>query len=326
MHLAFIYLLILNLILFYFVNKIFIKFKIVDYPDNKLKKHKLPIPYSGGFIIILNLIFLILFQEIFIANYVFAHSKSILVFIVILFLIGFIDDILNISVNLRLISLSLLLLVFLNYFSQFILFDINFRSINLHINIGNYGIIFTLLCLLAFMQASNMMDGINCLYGFYCFVSILYILFFEISLIIFLIPSLICFIYYNFKEKSFMGDGGNYFLSFLIGITFIHLSNSNRIFADDVFVAMSIPGYDMIRLFFVRIFNKKNPFYGDRNHLHHLFLKKNKKNKAIFLSILTISSPIILKFIIEDNFKVIITSLILYLIILILLKRKKNGL
>ena len=55
-----------------------------------------------------------------------------------------------------------------------------------------------------------------------------------------------------------MGDGGNYFLSFLIGITFIHLSLNK--FCDDVFVAMSIPGYDMI--IFVRIFNKKS-FYGD---------------------------------------------------------------
>ena len=37
---------------------------------------------------------------------------------------------------------------------------------------------------------------------------------------------------------------------------------------------MFLPGIDMIRLFFIRIKNKKNPFSPDRNHLHHKLLKK----------------------------------------------------
>ena len=37
---------------------------------------------------------------------------------------------------------------------------------------------------------------------------------------------------------------------------------------------MMLPGIDMLRLFLERIL-KKNPFKGDRNHLHHLFYLKN---------------------------------------------------
>ena len=40
-----------------------------------------------------------------------------------------------------------------------------------------------------------------------------------------------------------------------------------------------VPGIDMLRLFMTRIYNKKNPFKGDLNHLHHLL--KNKFNNLL---------------------------------------------
>ena len=35
-----------------------------------------------------------------------------------------------------------------------------------------------------------------------------------------------------------------------------------------------IPGVDMLRLFFKRSINKKNPFEADSNHLHHILIKR----------------------------------------------------
>ena len=35
-----------------------------------------------------------------------------------------------------------------------------------------------------------------------------------------------------------------------------------------------LPGIDLIRLTFLRLIKRKNPFYGDRNHIHHLMIKK----------------------------------------------------
>ena len=37
-----------------------------------------------------------------------------------------------------------------------------------------------------------------------------------------------------------------------------------------------VPGIDMLRLFMTRIYNRKNPFKGDLNHLHHLLKNKFK--------------------------------------------------
>ena len=54
-----------------------------------------------------------------------------------------------------------------------------------------------------------------------------------------------------------------------------------------------VPGIDMLRLFIQRLLNKQNPFYGDRNHIHHLLLKKYGYNKTIFFFFTDISSSYI---------------------------------
>ena len=91
-----------------------------------------------------------------------------------------------------------------------------------------------------------MIDGINCQFAIYISVLIIYIYQQSNNSIIYLLPCLIIFIVLNFYNKSFIGDGGSYFLSFLVGLLFIDLYNKNLIFSDEVFIAMSYPGYDMI--------------------------------------------------------------------------------
>ena len=46
-----------------------------------------------------------------------------------------------------------------------------------------------------------------------------------------------------------------------------------------------IPGIDMLRLFLIRIKNKKNPFNPDNKHLHHLISKKIKSHTKITIII-----------------------------------------
>jgi hypothetical protein len=45
---------------------------------------------------------------------------------------------------------------------------------------------------------------------------------------------------------------------------------------------MLVPGLDLFRLFFERIIKGKNPFFPDRNHIHHLLLKKMSYLKVNF--------------------------------------------
>ena len=121
-----------------------------------------------------------------------------------------------------------------------------------------------------------MFDGINLQSSSYSLFIFLNILFFYNSLFIkILIIAILAFSYLNFKNKSFLGDSGSLLLAFIISYFFIKLYNFRYIeFADQICLYMIIPGLDLIRLFVVRIFNKRNPLSSDRLHLHHLLISK----------------------------------------------------
>ena len=103
---------------------------------------------------------------------------------------------------------------------------------------------------------------------------------FTLVLVIFLI----FYLYLNYRNLIFFGDSGSLLLSFLISMIVIFNHNSGNMFAEEIFILMIIPGLDMFRLFLTRIFNKKNPFSGDRNHLHHLLLNvfDNKQTVCLY--------------------------------------------
>ena len=46
---------------------------------------------------------------------------------------------------------------------------------------------------------------------------------------------------------------------------------------------MMVPGIDMFRLFILRLYNKKNPFSPDREHVHHLLLNKFSNLKTLLI-------------------------------------------
>ena len=91
--------------------------------------------------------------------------------------------------------------------------------------------------------------------------------------ILFSILTIIVLIYLNSKNRIFMGDSGTLFLGSIISLIIIlNYTKFNLLKVDEIFILMLLPGIDMLRLFIQRIYNRKNPFLGDREHLHHYFL------------------------------------------------------
>ena len=234
------------------------------------------------------------------------------------------DDIFKISPTLRFASLIIILFIFIKNFDQFNLEIISFKSIDFIFYIYSAGILFTIFCFMSLIQACNMIDGINLQIGIYNLALIVYLNSFIINFTIFLIPVLIFFLYYNFKNQSFFGDGGSYLSSFLFGSVYVYYYNntSNLIYSDDILVAMLIPGLDMIRLFCSRINSKQSPFEGDRNHLHHLILMKYGENRALLFSPIIMISPMMFKLFMQNNNIIILLSIIIYISVLIYLKSK----
>ena len=298
---------------------------IKDYPS-KRKLHKSPVPLLGGPILFLNLSFYIL-----LVNFEFIENTSIIdlnifyLFCVIIFLIGIIDDVYSISPNKKLV---MFLIVFISYcyLEQSILIDnIYFEFKSSNISIGNYNFFFTVFCFIVFVNAFNMFDGINlqsATYSIFLSANLYYFngnIFFLMLIVFF-----IFFSFLNYKGRSFLGNSGSYLVPFIFSVMFIISHNFENFKADLIFTLMAIPGLELIRITIYRILNGNHPFFPDKNHIHHLMIKKFSLEKTLIFLNLLILLELILYFFFKDSLLSILLIISTYFItIFILIKSKK---
>jgi UDP-GlcNAc:undecaprenyl-phosphate GlcNAc-1-phosphate transferase len=159
-----------------------------------------------------------------------------------------------------------------------------------------YNISFTFFFFLIMINSMNLIDGIDGLAASIGLTIYLSLGFFflnhniqYLSLFSFSISGIIiAFLYFNFskKYKMIMGDTGSLFLGFTISVIIIkayyiiNTVHSTYTFASvssySVFGLAIIPVFDLARVFIIRIMQRKSPFRGDRNHIHHVLLDKLK--------------------------------------------------
>lgn len=303
---------------------------IYDVP-NKRKIHNTKTPLIGGIIFFINLIFFLLIFQLDI-NYQYNDYKIILeneeiylyfIFSLIIFLIGLIDDKIDLNPYFKLFLLGLSIFIFLTLCSSALITEVKFSFIDKTIYLGEFSYFFTTLSFLLFINSSNMFDGINLQSGiFFLIFSITLILLGVINFFILLIiVSLISFLILNLKGKVFMGDNGIFLYSFTLGFLSIKVYNLQIIDnVEIIFILMMVPGIDMLRLFISRIYNKKSPFRPDNFHIHHILLKKFGYFKTILILCLLIIIPLILFLLNLNSIIVIIIYSIFYVIFLSKLK------
>ena len=168
------------------------------------------------------------------------------------------------------------------------------------------------------LKVVNLFDGINLQSLIYCTVT-LFFLFFKDSNFIYIIPILLVLIllmYFNYNNKLFLGDSGIYLLSSFIAFYVLNLYSLNKqIIPEEIFIIMMVPGLDMFRLFIQRLLNKKNPFYGDRNHIHHLLLKKYGYKVTILVLILLVTIPVMSTLLFKYAY-IIVSYVIIYCLLI----------
>ncbi len=324
---------ILNLIFINFFENIKFFHKNIDKPDSIRKLHKKPVPLAGGIIIFINLFFyfLIIFlnKKLLLNEILFTNRFDFVLFFLgslLIFILGYLDDRLNISATVKFILIAFLVILLLFLDQNLILNRIKFSFFDRIFYLSEFSLIFTCFCFLVFLNAFNMFDGINlqsCSYSIIIFMCI-FIFYLDVILVKILLISLITYGYLNFKNKSFLGDSGSLLLAFIISYIFIKLYNLNVInFSDEIVIFMIIPGIDLIRLFFIRILKKRNPLSSDRFHLHHLLLLKFSYKVTLTVIILLILTPIGLNFFKTDNLYTIIFTVIIYSFLMMSIKQKK---
>jgi UDP-GlcNAc:undecaprenyl-phosphate GlcNAc-1-phosphate transferase len=309
---------------FIYLNKNIIarKLKLYDIPDNKLKLHQKKTPRIGGIILtsssLITFIISIIYKDTVLIN--------LLILTYFCFFFGLLDDIYNIKANKKIIILTLIFFIFLMFFPDLLIKQIHFNNIffNKIIYLDNkiyMSFFLTILSYQLLINAFNMSDGHNGISSLMAISIISYILIFKLPkvYIFFLVPiliSLLLFLIYNIRSKIFLGDSGNYFLSTLFGsLIIISNNNYNNIRAEEIFILLMLPGIDMLRLFYIRIKNKKNPLHGDRNHFHHILIKKFNKKKIIIIYYLLFIIPIVSIKILHEIF-IIISFIFFYFLLM----------
>ena len=318
----FVILLILNFSFIFFFNKLSKLINIFDIPSDRRKIHKKPIASIGGILIFLNIFIYFTFIEYkyFYLNIplTYFNNYDFLIFFIfstLFFLIGFYDDKFNLSANFKLILFSLIIMLFLFLSENLLLTHLKFSFLANPISISFIAFPFLILCFLLYLNAFNMFDGINLQSSLYSksifLIFILKGIFIDISLI--MILSLIFFSYLNFKNKCFLGNNGALLIAFIIAFLFIKSQNTlYPILADEIFLAMAVPGFDLLRLAIQRFCNKKHPFHPDRNHLHHLLLKRIGYKKTLLLVLSIIIIPNYLSILYGNTEYFIILTLLIY--------------
>ena len=266
------------LIKFDFYSKFF---KIEDEPDNVRKIHKKSIKVLGGTIIIINLIFYALFFLIVDKEYlelIYDNQKNFLIFIITassMYTIGLLDDKKNLPALNKLIFTILIISISL-FFNKKLITEINFSFAQQSFFLNQFSFLFTLFCYIIFINAFNMLDGINLQSALYFFSLVLFFIIKNVHVMffVFFIIPILFFLYFNYKNKIFLGDSGSYLIAFLLSCLIIKNYNLNNFKIEEILLLMIFPGIDLIRVFVTRLINQKSPFAGDLNHIHHIVSRK----------------------------------------------------
>ena len=274
--------LILNLFLFFFLNKIF-NFIGEQFEFN---------------------LFLIFSSFIFILGFLDdkfdlkAINKFFILFVIILALINFNENLVvknlyfetfDLNINLGKYSIFFTILCFMLFINACNMFD------GINLQLGLYS-----LQIFLFLFMNNIFPILSILFCIFLFF----------------------YIYLNKNGSIFFGDSGSLLISFLISYLIISEYNDKTLIlsCEIIFILMFLPGFDMFRLFLFRLTKRRNPFSPDSEHIHHLLTKKFNFLKSTFFTQLFISFGLISVNFISPLYTIV--SLILIYIILIVYLNK----
>ena len=293
-----------NVLVLFLLKKYYYLLNIYDNPDHIIKAHEKKMPVYGGILFFINFVFYLALDILFFHEFINGFNRASFIFIIStfsIFFMGLIDD--KYLVNPLNKSIQIIFFSSILIFSSesFLIKSINLENFN-EIKLNNFSFFFTVLCVYLFVNAYNMLDGADLnvgIYNFFLILSLFYKSGFENIFLIFLISN-IFYTYLNYKKKTFLGNNGAYFFSFLVAFLIIYYFNNDYRFTENNVIFLTlVPIIELIRLFFSRIIKNKSPFLGDSNHLHHISCNLFGK----YIGVIASNIFIVLPFMIDQIFK-----------------------
>lgn len=260
---------------------------IVDNPNTR-KLQLRPVPVLGGLAIFFGIVAGLL------AAHTMIDSSQLFVIIscmMIMTYVGALDDVLDISPIIRLISqiITVLVLIYIG--------DLSLNNFHGLWGIGSLpqwvSTPLTIVAVVGIINALNLIDGADGLFSIFCitactifghiFLSVGdYALF---ALAVASIGALIPFLLHNafgIESKMFVGDGGSLQMGVVLSVFVMEVickpeyatlaEESNVALVPFVLATLAIPVFDTLRVMLARIARGTSPLIGDKTHLHHLFI------------------------------------------------------
>jgi UDP-GlcNAc:undecaprenyl-phosphate/decaprenyl-phosphate GlcNAc-1-phosphate transferase len=272
--------------------------KLYDVPDER-KTHTYPVSSLGGVGIISGLaISLLLVADFKLSDSEFQYY---LAAFFIVFIIGVIDDIFVLKAWKKVLG-QLLVASLLTAKAHLLI--TNLQGLGGFFQLNEFSsYVLSFFTILLVINSFNLLDGVDGLAGSLGTISSLaFGLFFYINndipfaiLGFVMAGSLLAFLMFNFPPaKIFMGDSGSMLtglVNAILLIKFIQTGSTVQNYPVLCPIAVGfgillIPMLDVLRVFIIRLTKGVSPFAPDRNHLHHLLLKKGFSHSQVTVALL----------------------------------------
>jgi len=277
-------------------------FGLLDFPDDAggRKQHARVTPLVGGLGVALASVVGVALTSAFVVQAgpsIGQHLLWLGIAIAAMFLIGLADDRFLLSPRVRLSLAMIVLLLVVISAPDFGVSFIRFSGQPQVLLLGSGAEVFTLLCLVGLLNAINMADGKN---GIVISLGLIWsaILFFRLPppmlpVLAAAASALAVLLWFNMKGRLFLGDGGSYAVSALFGLLAVYAYNHgfDSVRADDIVLMFAVPVFDTIRLMIARSLQRRSPFLGDRDHLHHYLYARIGWPRGLWVYVALVALP-----------------------------------
>ncbi len=327
------------------IRKISIKFRVFAFP-NERSSHSKIVPATGGVALLISWLLIILMNVVF-NDYSLNDDMYFYALAgIIISIVGFYDDLKEIPSITKL--LMQIFVFFIISFSDNILIN-SFHGLFGIYEIGYYqSVVFSLFVFIVVVNSINLVDGIDGLSAslslfFLIITAFFYYLtgFQYLILIISFSSTLIVFLLFNYslKRKIFLGDTGSLGLGLCIASLALGWLNTEHplygVFPINpalfVVLMLAYPLLDVIRVFVIRLYNKKSFMSPDRNHIHHKLIDIGMTHKSAVIAIIITQLMILLfnVYVINSlnlHYQILINAIIISVILFNLFKIPKKSL
>jgi UDP-GlcNAc:undecaprenyl-phosphate GlcNAc-1-phosphate transferase len=254
------------------------KMELVDVPGGR-KRHDAPIPLIGGIAMCVGLTF-----GVSLGDRPDAWTPIALA-IYLLVIVGTVDDRFDLTANVRLIAQACA--------AMLVVFGAGISVLNLgaplffDVSLGALSIPFTILLVIALINAFNMVDGLDGLAGGLAFIALSALAYLGIgtpvfTLTVVLVSVIAAFLLFNLPVpfnrhvRAFMGDAGSTLLGLGIASIGIFLSQGAAPKMAPIvgLWLVAVPVFDLFCAVARRVFGGRSPFSPDAGHLHHALVEK----------------------------------------------------